>query len=595
MLWGCGSTPSSSPRLTTNIVTVGQASQSYETYLKLAQQSAGTVRQAYQLLAVRAALNNGQTELADAMLGQLPSSAMLSDDHRLELQLLQSLRFAYADDFPLAIASLTPNSNWQVSPHRLLTLYRQQANFFAQNNQPSQAAKALINALAQSSDLLTQTELRKAIWQEYQRIDIEQLNELATTASNDTERGWLTLASIDKNAMYSPELLQQQLMQWSADYPNHEMSNHLPQRLVDAANVKPYKPQKISIILPLSGRYTRLGQAVQNGFLSHLMTRNSNQEINIIDSNASDGASAYQQAIDEQSDFIIGPLLKNNVEQANKIVSAIPTLFLNTPQDVVPLPNQFYFSMDRESETVQGAHHIYQLGKEHPVIVAPDNARGHQLVKLFTQQWQELQQDPQSTSEVESIYFSKDSELKATIERLFETDKSQKRINQIRYLVGTKMKAETHSRRDIDAIYLIANPKQTSMLMPSVEVTVSAFANQVPVFVGSSGNAYQITDTGLTHLNQLTVSEIPWLLSSSQELTPSYVQSLWPKMKQSQLRLFAMGHDAYGLIERLAQMRLFPEYRLNGLSGTLNLDENGKIYREMSWAQFQRGRLKTIQ
>ena len=595
ILWGCGSTPSTKTPNVTNAIKLGQATQSHDYYADKARQLSGVNQQAYYLLALRAALNSGQLDAADRYLGLLPSISMLNDNHRLELQLLQSLRFAYADDLSLAIITLSPSSSWQVSSSRLVTLYQQRANFLAQNQQPALAANDLIDALSLAQEESLRASLRQTIWQEYQLLTIEELESLLSAATSTEQSGWLALAIIGKNAIRSPESLQQQLMQWGAQYPNHTLSNHIPDRLVAAANVIPYAPKKISIILPLSGRFERIGQAVQNGILSNLMAQNSEQDIQLIDSHDVGAVAAYQQAIASDSEFIIGPLLKNNVEQVATIETTIPTLFLNTPRDNHAAPNQFFFSLDKESEALQGAKYIYQLGKNHPVIVAPDNVRGHQISTLFSQQWQELHEDDFGTDDVEVIFFKKDSELKATIERLFETDKSQKRINTMRYLVGNKMEAETHSRRDIDAIYLVANPKQTSMLMPSVEVTVSAYANQVPVFVGSSGNAYRMTDSGLTHLNQLTISEIPWLLSTDNELSPSKIKQLWPKMTQSQLRLFAMGHDAYGLIERLAQMRLFPEYRLQGLSGQLNLDEQSKIHREMSGAQFQRGRLKKTQ
>lgn len=594
-LWGCGSTPTTNATRTTNVISLGQATQSHEYYANKALQSSGINQQAYRLLALRAALNNGQLEAADSYLGQLPSSAMLSDNHRLELQLLQSLRFAYADDLTLAIATLTPSSSWQITPQRLASLYQQRANFHTQNQAPLLAASDLIKTLSLTQDDDSGATLRQAIWQEYQLISAEDLSTQLTNISDQEESGWLTLAIIGKNALQSPEALQQQLMQWSSDYPNHSASNNLPERLVAAASVVPYAPQKISVILPLTGRYARLGQAVQNGLLSNLMQHSSEQDITLIDSNELGAQAAYQQAIDDEAQFIIGPLLKSNVEQVSAIETEIPTLFLNTPHELTATTNQFYFALDRESEALQGARYIFEQGKEHPVVVAPDNVRGHQISKLFSQQWLELHEGDIEADDVEVIYFKKDSELKATIEKLFETDKSQARINTMRYLVGSKMQAETHSRRDIDAIYLVANPKQTAMLMPSVKVTVSAYASEVPVFVGSGGNAYQITDGGLTHLNQLTVSEIPWLLSTSNELSPSEVQNLWPKMKQSQMRLFAMGHDAYSLIAKLAQMKLFPEYHLEGLSGQLNLDQDSKINRQMAWAQFQRGRLKKIQ
>jgi len=595
MLWGCGSTPSTTTSLKTNTITVGEVSDSHQYYLDLSHTVLGVNKQAYELLALRAALMDGQIIEADNLLSRLKLPAMLNSNHQLELKLLQSLRFALNDDLTQAISTLIPNSQWNVSDKRLATFYQQRANFQLQNQQPITAIESLVKTLLVTSNPLEQETLRQSIWQEYQLLTPQQLNDTDTSPYSNEHRGWHRLSIISKISMHSPSLLRQQLTQWALDFPSHSAVDALPPRLVAAANVEPFTPSKITVILPLTGRYARIGQAVQNGLLSNIMLSQSDQEIVTIDSNEIGALAAFEQAIAQESDFIIGPLLKQNVEQVNHIETNIPTLFLNAPRDINRLTNQFYFAMDKESETIQGARHIYQLGKERPVIVAPDNVRGHQMAQIFSQEWIDLHEHEVQINDVEKIFFTKDSELKATIEQLFETDKSQKRINLIRQLVGTSMKSETRSRRDIDSIYLVANPKQTSMLMPSVEVTVSAFANQVPVFVGSSGNAYRINDSGLTHLNQLTVSEIPWLLTPTKTLSPAFVNNLWPKMKQSQLRLFAMGHDAYGLIGKLAQMSLFPEYSLDGFSGKLSVDENGKVKRDLSWAKYQRGRLKKIQ
>ena len=162
-------------------------------------------------------------------------------------------------------------------------------------------------------------------------------------------------------------------------------------------------------------------------------------------------------------------------------------------------------------------------------------------------------------------------------------------------MAGNKMKSETRSRRDIDAIYLVANPKQTGMLMPSVEVTVSAFAPQVPVYMGSSGNNNLDTTQDQSHLNRLIISDIPWFINKPAQLSPRYIKKLWPDIKQSQMRLFAMGFDSYGLISRLAQMKLFPEFTLEGFSGTLSLSQESDIIRKMAWAQYQRGKLTKLQ
>jgi len=53
--------------------------------------------------------------------------------------------------------------------------------------------------------------------------------------------------------------------------------------------------------------------------------------------------------------------------------------------------------------------------------------------------------------------------------------------------------------------------------------------------------------------------------------------------------LHAMGYDAYNLIASLYAARGGNMDELDGVTGTLFLDANGRIHRRLAWAQFQRG------
>jgi hypothetical protein len=50
-----------------------------------------------------------------------------------------------------------------------------------------------------------------------------------------------------------------------------------------------------------------------------------------------------------------------------------------------------------------------------------------------------------------------------------------------------------------------------------------------------------------------------------------------------------MGYDAYNLIASLFAARGGVMNELEGASGTLSLDQNGRIHRRLAWAQFQGG------
>ena len=50
-----------------------------------------------------------------------------------------------------------------------------------------------------------------------------------------------------------------------------------------------------------------------------------------------------------------------------------------------------------------------------------------------------------------------------------------------------------------------------------------------------------------------------------------------------------MGYDAYNLIASLYANRSNDAIELDGATGQLFLDQQGRIHRRLAWAQFQRG------
>lgn len=60
------------------------------------------------------------------------------------------------------------------------------------------------------------------------------------------------------------------------------------------------------------------------------------------------------------------------------------------------------------------------------------------------------------------------------------------------------------------------------------------------------------------------------------------------------MRLYAMGADAWLLINHFNELRQVPGYTLSGLTGQLNADSNCNINRDMTWYQVQDGHIVTV-
>ena len=58
--------------------------------------------------------------------------------------------------------------------------------------------------------------------------------------------------------------------------------------------------------------------------------------------------------------------------------------------------------------------------------------------------------------------------------------------------------------------------------------------------------------------------------------------------------MYALGVDAYRLYPRLKQLHEVAESRMYGESGTLRLNAERHIERQLIWAQFRRGKATTL-
>jgi outer membrane PBP1 activator LpoA protein len=79
-------------------------------------------------------------------------------------------------------------------------------------------------------------------------------------------------------------------------------------------------------------------------------------------------------------------------------------------------------------------------------------------------------------------------------------------------------------------------------------------------------------------------SDIPLLIHPDAALK-AQMDQLWPKDSNAEKRLQALGMDAYRLMEHLPQMKVVTDYTIDGNTGTLSIDENCVVQREISWAE----------
>ncbi|MCW8994841.1 MAG: penicillin-binding protein activator, partial [Psychromonas sp.] len=248
------------------------------------------------------------------------------------------------------------------------------------------------------------------------------------------------------------------------------------------------------------------------------------------------------------------------------------------------IPWHYAFPLSPEDEAKQAARLIFSEGHKKPLLLAPDSAYGKRIAQAFNQQWLALTRD---NSQTETYFFTtKSARLAPFIAKVLQTDNSKRRIAQMKVITGLPLETEQRSRRDIDAIYIISKRDKLLMLKAFLDVSISPFAEKIPLYASSRSN---LRDQQNKELANLTFSDTALLLDSDNK-TLKRIQQSWANQSFSTLRLFALGSDSYQLIGHLMQLQNNENATYQGLVGQLSLNPDNTVQAQLSWAQYQQGK-----
>lgn len=433
--------------------------------------------------------------------------------------------------------------------------------------------------------------LEQILWKHLLQLSPQALQQF----QNDfgaTATGWISLASIIKENLTNATTLPNQLNSWQRRFPQHANSPFLPSPIQKLLSIEPYQPQRITLLLPMSGKLQRQAESIRNGFLT-AMGVNQDTVIDIIDTYTNTLADIENTILANQSDFIVGPLLKENVEMVmtSEVLKTIPTLYLNTPDNLVtetPYQNAYYFALAPEDEIEQAVDYFIDNNIKHPTLIYADNSLGRRLAQYFNQLWLKA-----SGSEVESIAFKNKSKLGEAVEELLDVNLSNARIAEMKQLFGSALETAARSRTDIDAVYIIANSQQTRLIKPFFDVNVSIFGEKLPIFGSSRSYLVDESRSQKRDLNDLTFTEMPWLIRNKARDLHTLYEDIGEQQTQLK-KLFAFGYDAQQLIFALKQLDTLRDQSFDGLTGRLAIGENKRIKRDLEWSRYQQGRIIAV-
>lgn len=428
--------------------------------------------------------------------------------------------------------------------------------------------------------------INQTLWQILNQMSVQQLEQFNTGSS--IQRGWVSLALYTQLYIGDTTAMHSALNEWQNKYTNHPANAVLQENKPKMMSLTPISANKIALILPSNkSRQKALSQAVISGILaaSHAHPE---RELFFIDS-ASSIEEISLQLSEINPDFVIGPLLKNNIEKLKNanILDNYPAMYLNTTEVLLSSADHFSFALKPEHEVTQAVYHFINQEFKNPLIIAPGNRLGKRLATHFTQQWQQYAEDNPQLG-----FYATNRDMQKLVQELLEVNQSKARIKQIESIVDAKLHIETRSRSDIDAIYIIADATQARLLKPSFDVNISTFASRIPIYASSRSHDIKEDQSDKKDLAGMYFSEIPWMLpltGDSQALREQF-DLIWPDNSTLEQQLFAMGFDAVQLIPQLRQLKFIPGKALPGLTGSLSVNKSAHIERRLKWAQYKGSR-----
>ncbi len=475
-----------------------------------------------------------------------------------------------------------------VLPDGGATYYRLRARAYRQAGNTLEAARQLIwlDGLLPDEQRLDN---QFAIWELLSSLSDEALSRLREATADDTLGGWMELVLLVHRDLRDTVAMRTGIDNWRQRYLRHPAQDTLLPRLLAQLDRSGAQASHIALLLPLSGRAAESAAAIRDGVLAALYQDRHNQPTVVIYDTGDVTRPVweiYHQAVSEGAEFVIGPLLKDNIRQL--VLSGqldVPVLALNQIDTGVPERLPLYqFGLSPEDEAQQVAERAREDGLQRVIAIVPDNSWGQRLLAAFTERWQTL-----GGELLEARSFrSGSADFSTPIQRALNLDGSRQRHRALERLLGRSISFEPRRRQDVDGIFIAAFPREARLLRPQLRFHR---ASDLPVYSTShvySGKPDAVHDRDM---DGLMFCDIPWVLdpTGNWSMLRSEINRLWPQRASRHQRLFALGTDAYQVIPWLDTLNTQGFGFYSGATGVLTMDSGRKLHRELVWAQFRRG------
>ena len=563
----------------------GKTSEAARIFEQLALQSPGELRDRMLLRAAKEYLRADDTERATAVLKQVSSTLPTRDFANRAIVAADLALRAQRPDRALAELNQIPQPFPQDSLSEILAL---RAKALFTSNRP---AAGVMAALDRERTLTSQQDLRanqRLIWEGLQRSASGNADFTPPAGANSVVTGWLDLGRAALVAARNPFTAKDDLGAWRSRYPTHPANSYLNEEVLPQLGVGLEYPPQIALLLPLSGRQAGNGIPVRDGFMAALLQQDASRRpiVNVYDSAAMGAMTAYQRAVADGAQFVVGPLLKDDVTAlaASNEVSVLTLALNQTGDESSTGPGLlFQFALDPEEEARQVAQRLAADGRMRGLVLLPNDDWGQRVFRAFDTELKTLG----GTIAAMRFYDTDSRDFSTPITQLLLIDESRARANTLSSVLGQRLEFEPRRRGDAQFIFMGAFPSQGRSLRPALRFHM---AGDLPIYTTS--HIYEPDTQANTDINGVMFPHIPLVISPdsvSSDLR-STLSRYWPARTRSSSRLYAFGFDAYRLVPLLKGGQFGSAHAVPGMTGMLSVEPRGRIRRELEWARVVDGK-----
>lgn len=319
-------------------------------------------------------------------------------------------------------------------------------------------------------------------------------------------------------------------------------------------------PQKLAVLLPLSGPLSAAAAPVRDGLLAGYYGEHRRRpEIRFYDtaSSPADATSAYARAVADGAELVVGPLGREQVDalfrQGNL---SVPVLALNRGE-LDPPQGAASFSLAPEAEGVSVADYLLKLERKRVLIIGGSDESSRRAADAFGKR------------------FSEGGGVVADVMTVGDAP------------ADLSAPLAAAAGKNIDAIFLAVRGSTARVLTPQLALAGLGGKTRVGTSLLVQGTGKPEEDNVLDGVIYPTET---WSANGVTGLpSAATVAATLSTARGGAARLFAFGYDAWQLAAYLPRLVGNANADVRGATGTLTLDGFGTVLRAPAWATFSGG------